>query len=228
MTYNGDAPASAPLPRPGFMNASDTARTSPLGWNCIYLTPRGEGYSVVPGGDIDSHSDTTLRVTVVKTHPPPLSMSDYDGIHISPYAAEYGPTQDSAYPRTWERSIDAKQNPVGVWLDDVQAVWLRTRFDVYFSRSRVVVFVNGQQRSCTNFAATPLTMAEGALGLWHILYHTSAEFLEIRSNDQGANPATGQHHMLHNTPFADVRNWDNVGFRENTSLPAAFDPTVCF
>jgi hypothetical protein len=227
-TYAGDAPASAPVPRPGFMNSADAARTSPLGWNCLYLTPRGEGYGVVAGGDIDSHSDTTLKVTVIKSHPAPQSMDEYDRVRVTPYAVEYGPSQDVPFPTTWERRIDASKNPIGVLLDDQQNVWLRTKFDIYISRNLVAVYVNGQQRMCTNFAATPLTMAEGALGFWHILYHTSAEFAELRAPDASANPATGQHHILHNTPFADVRNWDNVGFRENTSLPAGFDPAVCY
>ena len=227
-TYVGNAPASAPLPRPGFMNAADTARTSPLGWNCLTLTPRGEGYGVVAGGDVNSHSDTTLRVTVVKTHPPPQSMSDYDSIRVTPYAAEFGPTQDSGFPNTWERSINATKQPVGPWLDDRQAVWLRTKFDVYIRRDRVIVYVNGQQRMCTNFANSALTMAEGALGFWHIMYHSSAEFTEMRSADQSSNPQTGQHYILHNTPFSDVRNWDNVGFHENAAPPAGFDPSVCY
>ena len=79
------------------------------------------------------------------------------------------------------------------------------------------------------FGAMPdLTMAEGALGLWHVMYHTSAEFTEMRSADVSSNQQTGQHHLLHNTPFGDLRNWDNVGFHENASLPAGFDPAACF
>ena len=226
-TYVGEIPATAPVPRPGFMNAADTARTNPLGWNCLYLTPRGPGYGSVPGGDPNTHSDTTLRVTVVKTHPAPKSVDEYNGVHVTAFATEYGPTQEAPFPRTWERQVDAGKNPVGPWLDDQQNVWLRTKFDIFVSRSRVVVYVNGQARLCSNFAS-PLTMAEGALGLWHVMYHTSAEFTEMRSADVSSNQQTGQHHLLHNTPFGDLRNWDNVGFHENASLPAGFDPAACF
>ena len=61
----------------------------------------------------------------------------------------------------------------------------------------------------------PLTMAESALGFWHVIYHTSAEYLEIRQHGGSDNPKTGQHHIMHNTPFGDMRSYDDVGFREN-------------
>jgi hypothetical protein len=70
-------------------------------------------------------------------------------------------------------------------------------------------------------------MAEGAIGFWHILYHTSAEFMELRDGSLGANPHTGQHHIMHNVPFADQRTYDNMGFRENVALPDDFDEARC-
>ena len=90
-------------------------------------------------------------------------------------------------------------------------IWQRVRFDVFIRRDRVVMYVEGQQRLCQNLDPTSMTMAEGALGFWHILYHTSAEFDEIRAGSQTDDPQTGQHHVMHNTPFADMRTYDNVG-----------------
>jgi hypothetical protein len=90
--------------------------------------------------------------------------------------------------------------------------------------------VEGQQRLCQQLDPTLMTMAEGALGFWHVLYHTSAEFTEIRATGDGPseNPLTDEHNILHNTPFADHRSYDNVGFLENVGLPSNFDPTVCY
>lgn len=226
-TYDGEAPKAAPLPHPGFMNEDDTARTNVLGWNCLLLIPRGGGYDVIPGGDIKSHSDTSLKITVVRTQPPPAP-ADYDAKHVTAFATAFGPTQEAPYPRRWMRQVDGNGMPSGMWLDDQMNVWQKTRFDVFIRRDRVVIYVEGQQRVCQDLTASPLTMAEGALGFWHVLYHTSAEFDELRAGGWTSDPFTGMHHILHNTPWADVRSYDNVGFRENVALPANFDPSRCY
>jgi hypothetical protein len=229
-TYAGDTPKAAPLPRPGFMNEDDTAPSSVLGWNCLLLIPRGAGYGIVPGGDIMSHSDSSLKVTIVRSHPavPPGMLGVYDKTKVTPFASAYGPTQEAAFPKRWLRQMDASGKPSGIWLDDVMAAWQRARFDVFIRRDRVVFYVEGQQRICQDLDPTAMTMAEGALGFWHILYHTSAEFTEIRRGNVGDDPETDQHHVMHNTPFADQRSYDNVGFREDAPLPANFDPTLCY
>jgi hypothetical protein len=238
-SYVGDTPATAAIPRPGFMdgdgtgldgNTDGTARTNPLGWNCLYLVPRGKGYYSVGGGDISgTHADTSLRVTVVKTHAAPTSDDDYDNNLIPTGDVQnFGPNQDSAFPLVWERQIDDAQQVSGVWLDDQQNVWQRTKFDLFIRRDRVVAYVNGEQRMCSNLAGSfGLTMAEGVLGLWHVFYHSSAEFTEAREHADWANPTTAQHHMMHNIPFIDVRAWDNVGYQENVSAPADFDANCC-
>jgi hypothetical protein len=225
-TYVGDAPAAAPVPRPGFMNETGTHPTNVLGWNCLTLVGRGAGYGVVGGGDIPSHSDTSLKITVVRSHAAPQPGA-YDAEDLDPYTTAYGPSQESPYPVRWERQIDDSGNPSGVWLDDEMRVWQRTRFDVFVRRDRVVLYVEGQQRICQNLEPSAMTMAEGAVGFWHILYHTSAEFSEIRAGDWTADPQTGQHHVMHNTPFGDERGYDNVGIQENVALPSGFDVGRC-
>src|SRR5579859_5378829 len=226
-TYVGDTPAAAPMPRPGFMNQVGTHPTNVLGWNCLTLVGRGAGYGVVPGGDIPSHSDTSVKVTVVRSHPAPAP-GQYDANMLDQYTTAYGPSQEGPFPLLWERQIDDSLNPVGVWLDDVMTLWTRVRFDVFVRRDRVIVYVEGQQRLCQDLDPTAITMAEGALGLWHILYHTSAEFTEIRAGLQTDDPQTGQHHVMHNTPFADMRTYDNVGIQENVALPSSFDAKRCY
>jgi hypothetical protein len=227
-TYDGDTPRAAPLPRPGFMNGADTARTSVLGWNCLLLVPRGPGYWRQPAGDANSHADAMLAITVIGSHAPPKTGGDYDSVRISDSAQSFGPTQEDPSPKRWMRQIDSEGNKVGVWLDDQLNVWQRTRFDVFIRRDRVVIYVEGEQRICQELTGKPLTMAEGALGFWHVLYHSSAEFMEIRRGLPSDNPSTGQHHIIHNTPFADQRSWDNVGFRENVELPSKFDASLCY
>lgn len=227
-TYVDGAPRGAPLPRPGFMNEDDTSRTNPFGWNCLTLVGRGAGYGVVPGGDIKSHSDSSLKITVVASHPAPSQSSEYDGIHVTEYSKAYGPSQEPPFPKRYVRQIDSAGNPSGVWLDDVLNTWQRARFDVFVRRDRVVIYVEGQQRICQELPGSPLTMAEGALGFWHVLYHTSAEFMEMRAGGYSDNPQTGQRHIMHNTPFADMRTYDNVGFREDVSLPGDFDASRCY
>jgi hypothetical protein len=226
-TYVNGAPKAAPLPRPGFMNATQTTRTTPLGWNCLLMVGRGVGYEVLPGGDVMSHADAGLKVTVVRTNPPVTNFMDYDATHLDQFATGFGPMLDSSYPYRWERQVDDNKQISGVWLDDQLNIWQRTKFDVFIRRDRVVIYVNGENRLCANMTSSPLTMAEGALGFWHVLYHTSAEFEEIRQHGGSAVPQTGQHYVMHDTPFADQRTWDNVGFQENVGLPAGFDEGRC-
>jgi hypothetical protein len=227
-TYNGETPIASPRPHPGFMDVGTTARTSTEGWNCLYLVGRGPGYYEEPGGDIMSHSDTSLKVTVVKTQTPvPQSTADYDTL-IPQFATVYGPTQEPPFPVLWERQIDDSGMASGMWLDDQMNAFQRTRFDVFIRRDRVVIYVEGEQRICQELDPTAMTMAEGALGFWHILYHTSAEFNDLRQGFATANPRTGQHNILHNVPFGDQRTYDNVGFQENVGLPANFDSMRCY
>ena len=93
------------------------------------------------------------------------------------------------------------------------------------AESRMTASINGKSRPM--FSAQPLTMAEGALGFWQVLCHSSAEFLEMRNHQSWANPLTGMSHLINNTPFIDARAWDNVGYRENVEAPADFDPGRC-
>lgn len=237
-SFVGEIPATAAVPRPAFMDAgggpggeSDgTPRTNPLGWNCLHLVPRGAGYFAVAGGDVaGTHSDTSLRVTVVKAHPAATDDNDYENHHIPVGMVQnFGPNQDTSFPIQWERQIGDDKKPSGVWLDDQQDVWQRTKFDLYIRRDQVIAYVNGAQRLCQNLSSDfNLTMAEGVLGLWQVFYHSSAEFTESRIHESWGNPLTGAHHRLHNIPFIDVRAWDNVGYQEEVPTPAGFDANRC-
>lgn len=236
--YVGEIPATAAAPLPGFMDAgtgqsadSDgMPQTNPLGWNCLYLVPRGPGYFGVAGGDIGgTHSDTSLRVTVAKTHTAATSGNDYYYNHIAVGQAQnFGPSQDDSFPAQWERSIGRDKKPSGVWLDDQQDPFERTKFDFFIRRDQVIGYVNGEQRMCSNLSSDfALTMAEGVLGFWQVFYHSSAEFTESREHANWGNPLTGAHHRMHNVPFIDVRAWDNVGYQEDVGAPTDFDANRC-
>ena len=233
-TYVGDRVKAAPAPKPNFMNAVVTTETNPFGWNCLQLVPRGGNYGEVPGGDIDSHSDTALNISVMASHPAPTvslfnNDNESDAAFASPFMNEVAPAQTGDGP-LYVRQYDHQHNLNGVWLDDKINVWQRARFDVFVRRDYLVIYVDGEQRACGALKGKAvLTMAEAAIGFWHVLYHSSAEFLEMRADNNGtANPATGQYHIMHNTPFGDQRSYDNVGFRENVLLPSSFDPARCF
>jgi hypothetical protein len=223
--YDGEFLKAAPLPRPGFMEKENARRSTPLGWECIYFVPRGGGFNPTPGGEIpNTHSDSLLRVTVMKKQPLPANGAAYDSEVLSDYTVSMGPSAD-VFPNTWVRQIDSQGKMIGPWLDDHINVWQKTRFDVFLRRDRFITYVDGEQRLCGNLSEAPLKMVEGAIGFWHVLYHSSAEFYEVRTGS-GA-PYTGMHHVLHNEPFADQRSWDNVGFRENVAAPANFDASRC-
>ena len=68
-------------------------------------------------------------------------------------------------------------------------------------------------------------MAEGAIGIGHVLYHSSAEQLEFTRDDWDRS---SQRYLQTNTPWIDVRSWDGVGWEEHVALPNAFDPATCY
>ena len=87
------------------------------------------------------------------------------------------------------------------------------------------MYINGVQKACDIFPTHKLTMAEAAVGLGQVIYHSSAERTELMSAQW---IKTGQNYYLHNTPFVDVRSFDNIGMQEGSLLPAAFDAARCY
>jgi hypothetical protein len=143
-------------------------------------------------------------------------------VNVSP--SQYG-TQSWSPAPGWYRQQNAQGLIGDTVLDDQMLVSPKTRYVFYISKSRVVMYVNGQQRVCNNFAKEKLSMAEGALGFGQVLYHSSAERVEFT---RSFNDRTGQYYYLENTPFLDVRSWDNMGYSEGVKLPESFDETLCY
>ena len=110
-------------------------------------------------------------------------------------------------------------------LDEYINMAPRIRFDMYVSRSRMVMYANGQQRICNDFGPQKLTMADAAVGFNHALYHSAAEWHEFTVS---FSDHSGQLQYLRNLPFADQGTWDNLGFEEGVSLPDGYSDADCY
>lgn len=199
---------------PFFMDA-DGLNPSVEGWNCLQIFPR-QGW---PFGLPPDNSNPQSEVRVMTNMPGNLGRTSV--VNESPMM--YSST--SIGPPSWFRQLDASGNPVAPILDDQQLIAPRTHFDLYVSRSRVVLYVNGQQRICNDLGSHPLTMAEAAVGFGQVLYHSAAERLEFAASYWDRR---GQRYYLQNTPFVDGRTWDDLGYQEHVGLPSGFDPSVCY
>ncbi len=126
----------------------------------------------------------------------------------------------------WFYRVDATGNPVAPILDDQQLVAPRTKYDLYIRNNRLIMYVNGQARLCNDFTTptTTLKIADAAVGFHQVLYHSSGEFVErFVDPDRGA-----AYHYRYNSPWADRREWDNIGFEENVAAPSDFDSRICY
>lgn len=188
-------------------------------WSCLQVFPRdGSPFALGPT-DVDPQSDIRVMVNT------PNIADPNSVVNVSPaqHAQQYG-NPNLVYPG-WFRQIDAAGNFTAPILDDQMLVAPRTRFDFFVRRDRVVMYVNGAQRLCNDFPSNPLTMTEGVLGFAHVIYHSSAERHEFSYSYWDKS---GQRYYLQNTPYADERSWDNIGFDEDTAAPAGFDATTCY
>ncbi len=221
------APESGIYPYPFFMDPDVPSSVSTAGWNCLQWVPRGGGYDEMSGGGGMGRSrpQTDIRVLINEASPDLTASGSqrvFTVLNVSPDMYNSG---DAEYSGTWLRQWDANKRPVDVLLDNDMYIEQRTRFDVFFNRTRTVLYANGVQKICNDFESAPLTMAEAAVGLGHVLYHSAAEREEFLRDDW---IRTGQYYYRHNTPFLDHRSIDNFGVRENAALPANFETGQCY
>lgn len=232
-TYVGTAlpPTTAIVALPFFMNPASGPTISMAGWNCMQFVPRGGDYDVIPGGQFHNpklggaaRPETDVRILVNRPTPAggDPTTDDNSVILLDP---SMNPGNTQKVGGSWMRTWDASHNINGVLLDDEMFIGQRTHLDFFINRSRVVMFVNGVQKACDNFGAHKLTMAEAAVGIGHVIYHSSAERTELMLPDW---IRTGQNYYRWNTPFVDVRSFDNVGIQEGVGLPSTFDAAPCF
>lgn len=213
-TFDAEGHFAGKLINTPFFYQPDGYNVSVEGWNCLQFFPRdGSPFRLAP---TDTRSESDVRVMVNK----PNAAARESVVNVSP--AQY--PASSAKP-SWFRQQDAAGTLAAPVLDDQLLISPRTRFDAYVRRDRFVLYVNGEQRLCNDFPSSALTMAEAAVAFGQVLYHSAAERLEF-SRDY--NDRTGQRYYLENAPYADERDWDNVGFEEDLAAPAGLDESKCY
>lgn len=213
-TFDASGHFAGKLIQTSFFYQPDGRNVSVDGWSCLQFFPRdGSPFSLGPS---NRRSESDIRVMINKAG----AAARESVVNVSP--PQYPP--NAATP-SWFRQQDGAGRLIAPILDEQLQQSPRTRFDAYVRRDRLVLFVNGAQRLCNDFAKYPLTMAEAAVAFGQVLYHSAAERLEF---SRGYNDRTGQRYYLENAPYADERDWDNVGFEENVSAPSTFDATQCF
>lgn len=215
------ATASALVFAPGFMNEDEGAPLATAGWNCLQLVPRNGPFETLDGGPFP-RAETDLRVAIDRAVPGYDPATDLGTtqpvVVVSPDIAQDG-------SKTWARTWDDQHQPNGVMLDDQMFIEQRTRLDVFFNRDRVVVYANGAQKLCNDFPAARLTMAEAAIGIGHVMYHSSAEKGDL---ERDYWTATAQYQYRKNLPFIDQRGFDSYGVQVDATLPASFQEGPCY
>jgi hypothetical protein len=197
-----------------FFYQDDGLDPSVEGWNCLQVFPRDGSPFPLPPDDTNPESD--VRVMVNRANMPVRDSV----VNVSP--PMYPPAIDKP---GWYRQRDGAGNLVAPILDDRLLIAPSTRYDLYIRRDRVVMYVGGEQRLCNDFPSAALTMAEGALGFGQVFYHSAAERQEFSA------PywlRTGQRYYLENTPFIDVRAWDNLGYAAHVAAPPGFSASSCY
>lgn len=221
------APRAGVVPQPGFMNPVEGYPISLAGWNCIQLVPRNGSYNTLAGspypGKPSARPESDIRVVLNLPSARPYGGSPPDGVVLNVSPSMDG--EDPALSGSWHRQWDASKKIVGPMLDDQLYVEQRVTFDVYFNRKRLVLYANGVQKLCNDYTRNRLSMAEAAIGVGHVLYHSSAEREDLMRDDW---IATAQNHYLHNLSMLDQRSFDNFGVREGASLPGGFSEGACY
>mgnify|MGYP003471415546 CR=1 FL=1 len=183
-------------------------------WNCLVVFPHDGIMTPVPA-DSGQNPQSSVIVMIHKAGKP-----DHESaVNVSPQQL------NDAYPRSWYRMHDGQKVSTRGLLDEYVQRAPRVRFDLYISRSRLVMYVNGEQRICNDFGPERLTMAEAAVGFNDALYHSSAEHTELTLDFADRS---GQLYYLQNTLYADQHTYDNVGFEEAVNLPGSFSPSDCY
>ncbi len=213
-TFDAQGHFQGRLVQTSFFYQPDGLNVSADGWNCLQFFPRdGSPFEL---GPTETRSEADVRVMVNLAGAPERESV----VNVSP--AQY---PDTAARPGWFRQQDAAGTLGAPLLDDQLRVAPRTRFDAFVRRDRLVLYVNGEQRLCNDFPSHALTMAEAAVTVGQVLYHSSAERLEFARD---FNLRTGQRYYLENAAFVDERTWDNVGYEELVGAPAGFDAARCF
>jgi len=211
-TFGADDVLTNEIINTPFFYQPDGRNPSMSGWNCVQVFPRdGFPYDLAPSNE---RPQTDISVIVNRS-----GQGERDSV-VNPSPNQYGLDWT---PRAFYRTLDANGQFAGPVMDDQQLIAPRARYDIYVRRDRVLFFVNGELRVCSDFPDAALTMAEAAVGFGQVLYHSAAERLEFFAEH---NDRSGQMYYREITPFFDARTWDNMGFETNAAAPS-FDEGRC-
>ncbi|MBK7857968.1 MAG: hypothetical protein IPJ65_04940 [Archangiaceae bacterium] len=212
-TFDSQNHFAGRLVQTSFFYQPDGKNTSVEGWNCLQFFPR-DGSPFGLNGMKRTESD--IRVMVNRA-----DAGERDSVvNVSP--PQYKSGAQPGWFLQQNATVDKLGKPV---IDDQMLIAPRARFDVYVRRDRFVMYVNGEQRICNDFPTHKLTMAEAAVAFGQVLYHTAAERDDFIAS---FNVRDGQRYYLENMPYADERDWDNVGYEENIGPPSNLDATKCY
>lgn len=191
------------------------------GWNCLQVFPFEGGYYELPEGS--PKPESSIRVILNRATPGDVENRD-NVVNVSPN--QWGAWAESPACSWcgWYRTWDASHTLGAPMLDGSLGPAPTVKLDIYVRRDRVVVYVDDEQKVCNGFPNAKLTMSDVAVGLGHVLYHSSAEQVELERDDW---VRTGQRYIRTNTPWIDQRTWDDVGIEENVQLPPGLDEKTC-
>lgn len=195
--------------------AADGQNPSVVGWNCLIVFPHDGIATSVPPGSSAPNPQNSIIVLIHRSDRP----AGQTAVNVAPQQINDG------FPRAWYRRHSGSTVTDTPMVDDVIDMAPRARFDIYASRSRLVMYVNGEQRICNDFGPERLTMAEAAVGFNDALYHSMAEHGELHLDFADG---TGLRQIVNNTIFADQKTWDNVGFEEDVPLPSSYRADDCY
>jgi hypothetical protein len=220
-TINPDgSPVSFLMPTSSLQIADgDNPNTS--GYGCVMVFPKDGNYIFgLPLGDgTMAPPETETRVLIYK------SGTGLTGVNVNPDQYKNG-----WIPSSWYRMMDGSGNFVGPMLDADNLYHVTTRFDLFVRKGRVVLYADGKQKLCNDFAPSLMTMGEAMVGFGQVLYHTSAEHNEnaIVPSDPYNNAGPRMRHVYENLKYYDRRDWDNLGFDDGVAAPANFDESACY
>jgi hypothetical protein len=135
--------------------------------------------------------------------------------------------------KTWNWRLDVNNQYAGPIVEPFDQAQPLTHYDVFVKRDRMVLFANGRQEACWDFAAKPLTMNVGHIVYGQVLYHTDAEAGEYyyprRTPEVPYRAPEGNFNTTFNNVAADHRMWDAVGHAEKLEIPTLFNfnPALC-
>jgi hypothetical protein len=183
------------------------ANPSTEAWNCFIVAAKDGRNTAWPPGSTAPNPETSMTFVVYPAGGGPAS-------NVSPDL--------NGGDATWLRQ---RRNGASTELsiaDDVQDIAPKARFDLYLSRSRAILAVEGTTRACSNFGPSQLTMAEAAVG-----FNSMQDGPQVQ-NGLLTDARSGLTYYLENTPLIDDRTWDNIGFEEDVAGPADLVPSDCF